>query len=737
MGRFWREKRDSPRMDARKYRIDRSRLSRIGREHVAPLVFFAILSLLISWPTAAHFTTAITSDNNDARHELWLLWHTKEALLGRQPFYAAPFVFYPRGATLLTHSTGPVTGLLALPFWPLGPEAAYNGTLLVALTLSGYAMYLLARGLALPRGVALFAGCMVLAAPMTLAGLNQHLTKVFVAGMPLVLLALLRALDPRRSRWWTAGFGAALLFVLLHNGYQFVYICLAVAFWTITSIALAPRAERRIVLGRSLLAAVNALVLAGPLLFATLRAAGSPELNIDVRGDAFDRPDLVQFFLPDRLSLLGGDWTRRLLEPVVDNITLDVETAVSLPWIGLLLCVPVLLRGGRAARCWLLFALLCVVFALGPSLQIFGRSTWTADERPVWLPYAWLLRLPGLEFMRTPGRFMQIGAIGFGIAAGYGLLLLIRRMPHWRHVLTGAAIAFLLLQNWPRPFGEERLRPVPGFYRRLAGDPEMYGVFDLPLKFAGGYSYGLSYITHSAYYELYQMTHRKGIHGAYLSRTYVAHPVFDDLMNYRYPDLLVNGVPAPMVNFEPTLARNGYRYVVLHSEEADTEGAAMARELVDTVFGQRVPIEQDDLVTVYRVAPDPNTTQAQLGGGWLAQEQNWRWASSPATITVDSPCRQPGSLEIIPASIHSPDGETGLGAVGTLRIQVGNDAPQTVPITVEQSTSVPIALADGSQTITLSLEAGNFQPSQYGSPDERVLSFAIRSIDLRVANDCS
>ena len=721
---------------ARLFRSERTDSGSPWREHAAALLFFTLLSLLITWPTIAHFTTGITSDNNDARHELWLLWHTREALLGRQPLFEAPFVFYPRGATLLTHSTGPVTGLLALPFWPLGPEAAYNATLLISLVLSGYAMYLLARGLELPPGVALFAGTMVLVAPMTIAGLNQHLTKVFVAGMPLVLLALLRVLDPRRSRWWALGFGAALLFVLLHNGYQFVYISLAVVYWTLASIVIAPRGQRLSVLGRGILAGACALLLVGPLLFFTLRAASSADLNVDVRRDAFDRPDLVQFLVPDRLSLLGGDWTRRLLEPISDSVTLDVETAVSLPWIGLLLCVPVVLRGSRMARCWLLFALLCVVFALGPSLQVYGRSTWTAAERTVWLPYAVLARLPGLEFMRTPGRFMQIGAIGFGIAAGYGLLLLIRRLPRYRYALIGGSIALLLLQNWPRPFDSEQLRPVPRFYRQIAGDPEMYGVFDLPLKFAGGFGYGLSYITHSAYYQLYQMTHRKGIHGAYLSRTYLTHPVFGDLMSYQYPDLLINGVPAPLVNFEPTLARDGYRYVVLHHDEPDTDGAITARELVETVFGDDAPVEQDELVTVYRVAPDPNTVEARLESGWLPAEDGWHWTTSPATISVTSPCRQPATLEIVPFAIHSPEGANGLGATGTLEVQSGDGAPQAVPITVEQAASVPLTLDEGTQTITLNLQAGNYQPSQYGAADERNLSFAVRTIDLRTANEC-
>ena len=54
-------------------------------------------------------------------------------------------------------------------------------------------------------------------------------------------------------------------------------------------------------------------------------------------------------------------------------------------------------------------------------------------------------------------------------------------------------------------------------------------------------------------------------------------------------------------------------------------------------------------------------------------------------------------------------------------------------ITAGQPISVPIPLQAGSQTITLSLQAGNFQPSQYGQKDTRTLSFAVNAIDLQTS----
>jgi hypothetical protein len=717
-------------------------------EHGVALLFYAALSIALSWPTARDFTTRITSSGVDARHNLWLFWHTQQVLLGQQSLFDAPLLYYPRGISLLVHGVGPITGLFALPFWAWGPEAAYNGALLLSLWLSGYCTYRLARGLELGRAPALFAGIMVIAAPMGLAGLNNHVTKVFVGTLPLLLLALQRALDLRRSWWWAPATGLALLLVLLHNGYQFVFAALAIGFFVLAALLTAPKEQRWPLLLRAMLIGMCVLVIVGPLVFAIERAASNPAIIVDVNQDSFAAPDLIQLILPPHFSLLFGSFTQQIMQTYSPDTTLNSESAVSLSLIGLALGLLAWVVGARraephwrAGRRWFALAVLCVLFALGPQLRAAGNTSFTEYELPIILPYAFLTGLPGLDFMRAPGRFMMFGFVVFAISASYGLAWLTQRLPRLRYIIVPVAIALVLLEAWPAPFPQETLVPMPQFYQQIASDREQYGVFDLPLKSSGSLSWNWTTAYFSSYYQIFQMTHHKGIAAGYISRTYGQHPVFADIVSDAVQQLRIDGQPAAHVNFQPTLARNNYRYAVLHKTlfsdlpQGDPANLAESQALLAAAFGAQPPIVDDDLVKVYQV--DPNIEQIELrwGQNWsfLDNEAQARWAVSPATLEVVASDARPAVLQITPAFIHDPQSEGGLGAGGILNIQVGASFSTSVAITAGQPTSVPIALTTGSQAITLTLQAGNFQPSQYGKKETRRLSFAVTAIDLQSA----
>ncbi|HZY42679.1 MAG TPA: hypothetical protein VFF59_11845, partial [Anaerolineae bacterium] len=621
--------------------------------------------------------------------------------------------------------------------------AAYNGALIAGVGLTAYCMYLLARSLGFDRLIAFFAGLMLMMAPMHLAGLLGHLDKTFLGFLPLTLLALHRALDLTRGRRWSILVGVLLLITLLYDGWHFVLAALAVAFFLLVAWISIGRSQGWRLFKRQFLIGVSILICVVPVLIAVQSAAAQiPVTQNRNLASADIAPDLIEFFLPARSSWLFGADTEHFLE--THAIQGTIETTVSLAYIGLLLCGLAVFSRDRSVWRWLLFCIVCMLFASGPELKVLGTTQFTEYKLPIMLPYAVLTALPGLDFMRAPGRFMLIGFVGFGIAASYGLAWLRQRARRWRYPIVLLAIAGLLIETWPQAWPQEQLRSAPPFYQQIANDSDMYGVFDLPIKPLPDTASDV----YSSHYQVYQMTHRKGIAVGYLSFNYPQHPFLPCFFarKPRNEDVLVNGRVADCaLNGQFELARYNYRYVVFHKPQpgyADYQpgswGEAEAQLLIKKMFGDQPPLIDDALTQVYRVAPTVLTTTLTLGTHWFNREEDWRWAASPATLNIISPRHQAAQLVITlgllfdpsaadPTAVANPDRR------GVLNVSIGDRVVANVPAVLNQELRVPLELEPGLQIITLNLQAGNFHLSDYGGDDDRALSFAIHAIDVQLA----
>ncbi|HUH07889.1 MAG TPA: hypothetical protein VML96_08785, partial [Egibacteraceae bacterium] len=230
---------------------------------------YLLLAIAASWPLARDFATYTVGDvHYDERHAIWVLWYTAHALAGQVSWPDTTHLLYPHGISVLVDGVGPVNALLGLPFWPWGAAAAFNGTALLGVALSGWCCYALARGIGLDRGAAFVAGALFLLWPLHLIALTGHLEKLFVGMLPLTLLAGLRAFDPERGRAWLVAPGIALLGALLQNGNQFIFAALGVALVGVQSWLAAPADARTPRLRRMVFAGALSLVICAPLLLA-------------------------------------------------------------------------------------------------------------------------------------------------------------------------------------------------------------------------------------------------------------------------------------------------------------------------------------------------------------------------------------------------------------------------------------------------------------------------------------
>lgn len=714
-----------------------SKLTFWFKTYISPLVIFVVLSVLVTWPLVRNFSTAITGIG-DARHHLWILWHTKEALFSPESFFHTRLLYFPYGTTLLTSALGPLMGVFALPFWHWGPEAAYNGALLIGFALSGYFMYILVLGLGFSKKVSFLAGSYYLMAPIHLTAVYGHLNKVFLGLLPLLLLFFHNAITPKRRIWWTVGTGFVLLLTLLHSAEQFVFGGLASGLLGL--VALYTAEQRSVVLKRLLLAASSSILLSAPFLFKIYKITKSPLIKLDKSLESFHhQPDIVQFFLPTTYS-------KFTCIPFLDSVShynhSRIETAVFLTWIGLLLFIVALVKNNPQARPWIILTIFYVVFALGPDLRIFDNDEFTKYSMPIIMPYALLTSLSVFEFLRTPGRFMLVGFVGMGVVIAYGFDYISTRLPRqWqRNLWFAVVIGMLLFENWPPPYPQGKLPQVPDFYKQIASDTDSYGVFDIPFRPYEKQEYSSAYTVYSSYYQILQMTHGKGIASGYIDRAYKKHPLFGHFISDTIHELLeqsriqVNGHPSNRyANMMYLLTKLGYRYVVFHKPSPEygeyrenSWGEQQAYQFIDTVFGNVQPFVNDDLTTVYNV---PTVTAPSTLKPAMALVGVDNWPISPATFFVASPQLTVANFEIVVDDIQVPNTKTYFQS-GQLHLDsaMGFTAVVTTPIGTKAQ--LPVILEPDTQVITLTIQSDESRDDKY---KHEPLTINIRYADLQVS----
>ena len=462
------------------------------------------------------------------------------------------------------------------------------------------------------------------------------------------------------------------------------------------------------------------------------------------------QPDLVKFFVPLELGPLGKVFSPALYPRVRGGI----ETAVFLGWTSLVLLGVTFFSRQRAARRWIWLLIFSFIIALGPTLVIFGERYFTSYNLPIIMPYAVLNSLPGFSFWRTPGRMMFVGYVGLGVAASFGLAWLTQRLhKNWGVILPVAATLLVLFENWPgAPQLQEQLPPIPPFYQQLAQDPEQYGVFDLPIRPAQELNINTDYTTYSSRYQLYQMTHHKGIATGYISRYFDYHPVFAQLISRspndapRREDVRLNGQPANRyADAEYELARNGYRYVVFHKPQPDDKlylpgswGEQSSQKFLKQVFADRTPVVDDAFTTVYQVRPITDVTtlmptivlrESLESSNYEITRGGQRWAVSPATFYVASPRAEAAYIKVTPGQVENAQTNAPV-AGGQLTLQTPAGRSVSAIVRAGQAVILPLVLSPGSQIITLTLQPTR---TQVADAAPKYLNFAIDSIDLRTA----
>ena len=652
--------------------------------HLAVLVGYLLLTLVMTWPLAVNLRAAIPGDSFDGWQNYWNLWWLKTALVDQVRFpYFTDLLYYPTGVGLYFHTLNPINGLLTLPVQLAGGLIlAYNAVVLISWTLSGYGVFLLCLWLLAQPATggsdysrpnrwpqvqsgaahlaAFVAGLIYTFAPFHMAHLLGHMQVMGLQWAPLYILFLLRAMrHSAAGRPWLRDALLAGLFLTL-NGlsdwyfvlYLFLFTALAVLYHGVVSLA-ATNLHPKQRLGAfwkpalpPLVAGLLFALLLSPILVPMVREALHYRFMVRPVSDLYIlSASLADFLIPNRLHTLfrpeSFAWPGNQIAPVS-------ERTISAGYLALALALVAIARRGRQALFWGVAAAFFLLLAMGPSLHL-GDITMAdvpADmsvdgNAPGWTPFALLNRwIPFMRISRSVSRYAMLVQLCVALLAGMGLYTLMQgRDARARMSIAALAGLVVLGEYWVAPYP---ISPpdTPAYYHQLADEARPDGsagaVLNLPMNYD------------RPGYLLYQTVHQRPLTVAYISRddprTLTERVPFLQHMRHLGPDILT-GDPASVAL--TVLADLGVEIVVLDrykmpgGEERDyTE--TLARQ----AFAGQTPLLEDDRLTVFRVEPRPAGERprpyVELGAeNWGPLEERdgvpARRASAGACFTIRHP----------------------------------------------------------------------------------------------------
>ncbi len=613
------------------------------------LCFYTLITLIVTWPVVAQLSHGVPGYQiGDQLQKIWMLWHTKEAILdGQNPAYFATLV-YPRGYFSPIRWAMLVIPVLTVPLTLLvSPVVAYNLMFLLSYVLTAYTGYLLCKDVTNNRQAAILGGWVLMLFPLRVAHLMAGHLETGSLFMALLYMLLLRRtlLEPRPSRAILTG-----LVLGLAGMVHVTLLSYVLSFWTILYVACflllrAPRFFSWPIWRALLIVSGVAAVVVTPFLIPLINLSLNPAERIMEGGTAIFSADLLSYVSPPTqnplLDMLG-------LIPDFAKDTLAFHPQELLAYLGvapLLLIWLALIRRAPEGGTWLFIALVAMLLALGPYLKVRGEGLTLAlngTESLVVLPYTFLSKLPIFGVGRTPGRINLIAGIALAVLAAQGAAAWLGnkdKVPAWRSgVLLVAAVILSCeyLVSWPM---EMRYTPLPTAVQRLADEPPTGGVLNIPVHDRDA--------MHRALF--YQITHGWPLMDGYVSRQLPHEPGLLGTFNWISDDVPKSDI-IPAVDplaARGLLAERGVSYVLVHRTYVRDIKAVESR--LEAILGE--PLVADEVASLYRVEPAPRPDKIVyaldgLGWGWVEpwNGEPGRWLSRKADLIIYMPQDTSGAL---------------------------------------------------------------------------------------------
>lgn len=407
------------------------------------------LALVHTWPLSLSPASMSLNHNSDAEQWAWTLSWIPHAIV-RQPLHVFDGnIFAPEPRVLALSDPVLVPGLMAAPARAFGasPVLTFNLTMLLGLTLTGWAGWLVAWRWTGSFGAAVVAGALVAFNAHLLTRL-AHIPASHSWGLPLTLYLADQLVGDSpdaagsRRQWRNAALLALVIAaVAMTSIYTLAFAGLIVA---VVIVCATPRWRA---MARIAAASGCGLLLALPALW--------PYVRLSRTGITRPLEMVAQFSATPAgyltsLSRLDAAWTARFFR---DDLNVLFAGVIALVLAAVGLSMSTRMAGPTRRR-----AITLVVLAAAGIWLSFGPAT--AAYRVL---YDWLTPLRGL---RAAARFGYLYLMSIAIAAGLGVAWIERRLAPGlpRRAWWGAALVFVTAEAWSAPVRTVPFKQLPPIY---------------------------------------------------------------------------------------------------------------------------------------------------------------------------------------------------------------------------------------------------------------------------------
>jgi hypothetical protein len=449
----------------------------------APLLFFCMLTILMTWPLAAHIRTSVIGINaGDNWYYVWLVGWFQKALF---QFHQNPLIVqlhnYPTGWNLAYSEITLANVIPALPVVLLGgPILGYNFVVLLSFVLSGLFMFWWVKSLTGSIAAGLVAGTAFAYAPYRLTHANGHLPLMGTQYLVLHYAGLFALLKQRTFNWKYAALAGVGLGLASLSSMYYLYMTLIISGIFVLGYVfiVEQRAIFRPEWWRNLLAF-------GIASLPFVLVAVLPYFQLSIQTGAHHRPlnevDMfsaspTDFFLPSPGQFIWGNWIQDHL-----HRTLWIEQTIYIGAVVLVLAGLAWIWRKRFPDKWkptVLFtfvAAIAMVLAMGTTLHwlqervvihipSFLRLGLIPEQVPIPLPNYLLYRyLPFYNSMRAWMRYGIYANLFLTVIAGIGFAQL-ERLINRRTIsvlVLSAVLFFIGLDFYSGPLSLSLVKPRP------------------------------------------------------------------------------------------------------------------------------------------------------------------------------------------------------------------------------------------------------------------------------------